>query len=174
MSPISFSNAAAAKIKSRKSSIKSWFNDLNLLEAYWKGPGKRAYHHTAPSNQFYGLHEALLILKDEGIENAWRRHKENSSKLISKIKQLGLEPFVPEGERIPNLITVKIPACLPNRQEGIDEAKVRSDLLNKHNLEIGAGLGELRGKIWRIGLMGYNSNEKMIDYCINSLKDVLK
>jgi len=173
MSPISFSEQAVHHIKNRKTQIKSWFNDLNLLESYWKGPGKRAYHHTAPSNQFYGLHEALLILKEEGIENAWRRHKENSAKLISKLKQLELEPFVPEGERIPNLITVKIPACLSGRQAGIDEAIVRSELLNKHNLEIGAGLGELAGKIWRIGLMGYNSNEKMIEFCINSLKDVL-
>jgi len=167
MSPISFSEQAVSHIKNRKTPIKSWFNDLNLLESYWKGPGKRAYHHTAPSNQFYGLHEALLILKEEGIENVWRRHKENSGKFIVKLKQIGLDPFVPEGERIPNLITVKIP-------EGIDEATIRSELLNKHNLEIGAGLGELAGKIWRIGLMGYNSNEKMIDYCITALKDVMK
>jgi len=167
MSPVSFSEQAVYHIKNRKIPIRSWFNDLNLLESYWKGQGKRAYHHTAPSNQFYGLHEALIILKEEGIENAWRRHKENSAKLILKLKQIGLDTFVPEGERIPNLITVKIP-------EGIDEATVRSELLNKHNLEIGAGLGELAGKIWRIGLMGYNSNEKMIDYCINALKDILK
>ena len=166
MSPVSFSERAVHHIKNRKTQIKSWFNDLNLLESYWKGPGKRAYHHTAPSNQFYGLHEALLILKEEGIENAWRRHKENSAKFISKLKQIGLEPFVPEGERIPNLITVKIP-------DGIEEARVRSELLNKHNLEIGAGLGELAGKIWRIGLMGYNSNEKTIDYCISALKVTL-
>ncbi len=166
MSPVTFSERAVASIKNRKTPIKSWFNDLNLLQGYWNGGAKRIYHHTAPSNQYYGLHEALLILKEEGIENAWRRHKENSAKMISRLKQIGLEPFVPEGERIPNLITVKIP-------DGIDEAKVRSELLNKHNLEIGAGLGELAGKIWRIGLMGYNSNEKMIDYCINALKDVL-
>ncbi|NJD23598.1 MAG: alanine--glyoxylate aminotransferase family protein [Melioribacter sp.] len=167
MSPVSFSEEAVLHIKNRKTPIRSWFNDLNLLESYWKGQDKRAYHHTAPSNQFYGLHEALIILKEEGIENAWRRHKENSAKLISKLKMIGLDPFVPEGERIPNLITVKIPF-------GIDEVNVRNELLNKHNLEIGAGLGELAGKIWRIGLMGYNSNEKMIDYCINAIKDVLK
>ncbi|MCL4550191.1 MAG: alanine--glyoxylate aminotransferase family protein [Bacteroidetes bacterium] len=165
MSPIIFSERAVQHIKNRKTPIQSWFNDLNLLSVYWSGV-KRIYHHTAPSNQFYGLHEALLILKEEGIENAWRRHKENSAKFISKLKQLGLDPFVPEGERIPNLITVKIPS-------DTDEAKVRNELLNKHNLEIGAGLGELAGKIWRIGLMGYNSNEKMIDYCVGALKDVL-
>ncbi len=85
-----------------------------------------------------------------------------------------MEPFVPEGERIPNLITVKIPDGIDEANPPVGEAGVRSDLLNKHNLEIGAGLGELAGKIWRIGLMGYNSNEKMIDYCINALKDVMK
>ncbi len=167
MSPITFSPRAIEYIKNRKIPIQSWFNDLNLLLSYWNGPGKRAYHHTAPSNQFYGLHEALLLLKDEGIENSWRRHKENSFKLVSRLKELGLEPLVPEKERIPNLLTIKIP-------DGIDEAKIRIDLLNKHNLEIGAGLGELAGKVWRIGLMGYNSNEKMIEYFINAIKDLLK
>lgn len=167
MSPITFSARAVEHIKKRKTPVQSWFNDLNLLLSYWNGPGKRAYHHTAPSNQFYGLHEALLLLKEEGIENSWRRHKENSNKLVARLKEIGLEPLVPENERIPNLLTIKIP-------EGIDEAKVRTDLLNKHNLEIGAGLGELAGKVWRIGLMGYNSSEKMINFCVNALKDVIK
>ncbi|MBS3945727.1 MAG: alanine--glyoxylate aminotransferase family protein [Melioribacter sp.] len=167
MSPITFSQHAVEFIKNRKIPVQSWFNDLNLLLSYWNGPGKRAYHHTAPSNQFYGLHEALLLLKEEGIENSWQRHKENSVKLILRLKELGLEPLVPENERIPNLLTIKIP-------HGVDELKVRTELLNKHNLEIGAGLGELAGKVWRIGLMGYNSNEKMIDYCIGAFKDVLK
>ena len=168
MSPVSFSERAVHFVKNRKTQIQSWFNDLNLLAGYWNGPGKRAYHHTAPSNHYYGLHEALMILKDEGIENAWRRHKENSARLISKLKsQLGLEPIVPSAERIPHLLAIRVP-------EGIDEAKVRSELLAKHNLEIGSGLGELAGKVWRIGLMGYNSNEKLVDFCVNSLKDVLK
>jgi len=168
MSPVSFSERAVHFVKNRKTQIQSWFNDLNLLGSYWNGPGKRAYHHTAPSNQYYGLHEALMILKDEGIENAWRRHRENSARLISRLKsQLGLEPIVPDDERIPHLLAIKVP-------EGINEAAVRSDLLAKHNMEIGAGLGELAGKVWRIGLMGYNSNEKMVDFCVNSLKDVLK
>lgn len=167
MSPISFSDHAVHHIKNRKTPIQSWFNDLNLLMGYWSGEAKRIYHHTAPSNQFYGLYEALLILKEEGIENAWRRHKENSAKFISQLKEeLNLEPLVPNGERIPHLLAIKVP-------DGVDEANVRIDLLSKHNLEIGAGLGELAGKIWRIGLMGYNSNEKLIEYCINSFKDVL-
>ncbi|MEW6509019.1 MAG: alanine--glyoxylate aminotransferase family protein [Bacteroidota bacterium] len=167
MSPITFGPRAVEFIKKRNIPVQSWFNDLNLLLGYWNGPGKRIYHHTAPSNQFYGLHEALLLLKEEGIENSWKRHKENSIKLVSRLEEIGLEPLVPERERIPNLLTIKIP-------EGVDELKVRMDLLNKHNLEIGAGLGELAGKVWRIGLMGYNSNEKMINYCINALKDVLQ
>jgi len=168
MSPVSFSDKAVEHIKNRKTPIRSWFNDLNLLEDYWFGEGKRAYHHTAPANQYYGLFEALLILKDEGIENAWRRHRENSAKLIKRLKdELNLEPIVPVGERIPHLLAIKTP-------DGIDEVKIRSELLAKHNLEIGAGLGELAGKVWRIGLMGYNSNEKLVDYCVSSLNDVLK
>src|SRR3989339_841663 len=168
MSPVSFSERAFAHIKNRKTPIRSWFNDFNLLESYWQGSGKRAYHHTAPANQYYGLHEALRILKEEGIENAWRRHKENSAKLIKRLKdELNLEPIVPAGERIPHLLAITVP-------EGIDEAKVRVELLTKHNLEIGAGLGELAGKVWRIGLMGYNSNDKLVDYCVSSFKDVLK
>ena len=167
MSPISFSNAAVQHIKNRKTKIKSWFNDFNLLEPYWFGENKRAYHHTAPANQFYALHEALSILKEEGIENSWKRHKENSNKLISRLKdELNLEPIVPTNERIPHLLAIKVP-------DGIDEAKVRKDLLDKFNLEIGAGLGDLAGKVWRIGLMGYNSNEKMVDYCVDSLKKAL-
>lgn len=165
MSPVVFSEKAQSFIKNR-SKIGSWFSDLNLLMGYWSGGPKRAYHHTAPSNQFYALHEALLILKEEGLDNAWRRHKENSVKLIKRLNEIGLNPLVPEGERIPNLISVIVP-------DGVDEARVRADLLVKHNLEIGAGLGEFAGKIWRIGLMGYNSNEKMIDFLINSMKDVL-
>jgi alanine-glyoxylate transaminase / serine-glyoxylate transaminase / serine-pyruvate transaminase len=167
MSPISFSEKAVYHIKNRKTPIKSWFNDFSLLETYWMGTGKRAYHHTAPANQYYGLHEALRILKEEGIENAWRRHRENSAKLIKKLKdELNLEPIVPDGERIPHLLAITVP-------DGIEEVKVRSELLSKHSLEIGAGLGILAGKVWRIGLMGYNSNEKMVNYCIGALKDVL-
>lgn len=165
MAPVVFSERAQDFIKKRNK-IGSWFNDLNLLMGYWSG-AKRAYHHTAPSNQFYALHEALLLLKEENLDNAWRRHKENSVKLIKKLDEIGLKPLVPEGERIPNLIPVLVP-------EGIDEARVRADMLKKHNCEIGAGLGELAGKVWRIGLMGYNSNEKMIDFLVASLKDVLK
>jgi alanine-glyoxylate transaminase/serine-glyoxylate transaminase/serine-pyruvate transaminase len=165
MSPVTFSERAVEFIKGRNK-IKSWFNDLNLLMGYWSGGPKRAYHHTAPSNQYYGLHEALLILKDEGLDNSWRRHKENSAKLIRRLDEIGLKPLVPEGERIPNLLSILVP-------EGVDEARVRADLLKKHNCEIGAGLGELSGKIWRIGLMGYNANEKMIEFLISSLKDCL-
>lgn len=168
MSPVTFSSRAVERIKKRKTPILSWFNDLNLLLSYWNGNenGKRAYHHTAPSSQFYGIHEALRLLQEEGIENAWQRHLENSKKFVARINELGLQPLASDAERIPNLITVKVP-------EGVDEAKIRTELLKKHNIEIGAGLGELAGKIWRIGLMGYNSNEKMITLFIEALKDVL-
>ncbi|MCX7876431.1 MAG: alanine--glyoxylate aminotransferase family protein [Melioribacteraceae bacterium] len=167
MSPVTFSDAAIHHIKNRKTKIKSWFNDFNFLEPYWFGENKRAYHHTAPANQFYALHEALSLIKDEGIENSWERHKRNSNKLIERLKnELHLEPIVPIEERIPHLLAIKVP-------DGIDEAKVRKELLEKFNLEIGVGLGELAGKVWRIGLMGYNSNERMVDYLIKSLKEVI-
>lgn len=165
MSPVAFSERAQEFVKKRNN-IGSWFNDLNLLMGYWSGGAKRAYHHTAPSNQFYALHEALLLLQEEGLDNAWRRHKENCANFINRLNEIGLKPLVPAGERIPNLISVIVP-------DGIDEAKVRNDLLVKHNCEIGSGLGEFAGKIWRIGLMGYNSNDKMIDYTIKALKDVI-
>ena len=113
------------------------------------------------------MHEALLILKEEGIENSWKRHKTNGEKLVQELERIGLKPFVPENERLPQLTSVTV-------LEGIDEAMVRATMLNDYNIEIGAGLGELAGKVWRIGLMGYTSNEKNISACVNGLKEILK
>ena len=130
--------------------------DLNLILSYWGGSSKRAYHHTAPINSLYALHESLLLLKEEGIENSWKRHKSNGEKLVKELEKIGLKPIVKENERLPQLTSVSI-------TEGIDETKVRKSLLDDYNIEIGAGLGELAGKVWRIGLMGYSSNEKNIN-----------
>ena len=167
LSPVTFNEKALYAIKNRKSKVQSWFMDLNLITSYWGSSSRRSYHHTAPINALYGLHEALLLLKEEGLENSWKRHKLNSEKLITGLKQLGLNTFVKEEERLPELTTVKIP-------DGVDDLKVRNFLLEKHSIEIGAGLGPLAGKIWRIGLMGYSSNEENISNCLTALKEALK
>jgi alanine-glyoxylate transaminase/serine-glyoxylate transaminase/serine-pyruvate transaminase len=166
LSPVTFSDHVVHLIKQRKTPVQSWFMDLNLVLGYWGGETKRAYHHTAPINSLYGLHEALLLLKDEGIENAWTRHKVNGEKLVSELEKIGLQPIVKKDERLPELTSVKVP-------DGIDEASVRSRLLNEFNIEIGAGLGALAGKVWRFGLMGYSSNDENIEACISALKQIL-
>jgi alanine-glyoxylate transaminase/serine-glyoxylate transaminase/serine-pyruvate transaminase len=166
LSPVSFNEAAMAKVKSRKTPSQSWFLDLDLLTGYW-GPGaKRAYHHTAPINSLYALDEALRILKREGLENSWNRHTSNYQKLRDGLETMGLEFYVEADYRLPQLNAVKVP-------DGVDEAAVRSFLLNEYNLEIGAGLGPLAGKIWRIGLMGASSTEKHVELCLDGLKAAL-
>ena len=166
LSPVTFNERAVEFIKNRKTSVQSWFMDLNLILSYWGGSTKRAYHHTAPINSLYALHESLLILKEEEIENSWKRHQNNGNRLVKELNKLGLLPFVKENERLPQLTSVSVP-------EGIDEAKVRLSLLNDYNIEIGAGLGELAGKVWRIGLMGYSSNDENIDALTNALRKIL-
>ena len=137
-----------------------------MILSYWSGTAKRSYHHTAPINSLYALHESLLLLKEEGIENTWQRHKNNGEKLVQELEKIGLKPFVIENERLPQLLSIAIP-------EGVDEAKVRKSLLDDYSIEIGAGLGELAGKVWRIGLMGYSSNEENIKVLVNALKQIL-
>jgi alanine-glyoxylate transaminase/serine-glyoxylate transaminase/serine-pyruvate transaminase len=154
------------KVKSRNTPPQSWFLDMNLLTGYW-GPGaKRAYHHTAPINSLYALDEALIILQREGLENSWQRHAHNYQMLRAGLEGMGLEFYVDAEYRLPQLNAVKVP-------EGVDEAAVRSFLLNEYNLEIGAGLGPLAGKIWRIGLMGASSTEKHVELCLEALKAAL-
>jgi len=166
LSPVSFSQRAVDVITSRKSKVQSWFLDLNLVLGYWGGGAKRAYHHTAPVNTLYGLHEALVILQEEGIENSWARHQKNHDALRSGLEAMGLSFVVPKGQRLPQLNAVSIP-------DGVDEAAVRSVLLNEYNLEIGAGLGAMAGKIWRIGLMGFASNRTNVLFCLGALDAVL-
>ena len=166
ISPVSFNDRAIDVVKNRKTRVQSWFMDLNLVMAYWAGEGKRAYHHTAPVNAMYALHESLVMLQAEGLENAWKRHQDNHLALRAGIEAMGLEFIVDEDSRLPQLNAVTIP-------EGVDEAAVRSTLLNQFNLEIGAGLGALAGKVWRIGLMGYSSRAENILLCLGSLDAVL-
>jgi len=166
LSPVSFSNAAVARIKNRKTAVQSWFLDLNLVMGYWGAGAKRAYHHTAPVNGLYGLHEALVILQEEGLENAWARHQSHHRALRAGIEAMGLSFVVPEAARLPQLNAVTIP-------DGVDEAAVRGRLLNDFSLEIGAGLGALAGKVWRIGLMGHAANAKNVMFCLGALDTVL-
>lgn len=166
ISPVSFGERAIAAIKARTTKVPSWFLDLNLVMGYWGGNAKRAYHHTAPVNDLYALHESLVILKEEGLENAWARHAANHEKLKAGLQGLGIGYVVPEDERLPQLNSVWIP-------EGADDAEVRGRLLKEYNLEIGAGLGDFAGKVWRIGLMGYASRDENIELCLSALKTVL-
>ncbi|MCH8532195.1 MAG: alanine--glyoxylate aminotransferase family protein [Saccharospirillum sp.] len=166
ISPVSFSERATEVIKNRKSPVQSWFLDMNLVMGYWGGDSKRAYHHTAPVNAMYALHEALVMLQDEGLENAWRRHAKQHRALRAGIEAMGLGFVVPEANRLPQLNSVTIP-------EGVDDAAVRAQLLNDFNLEIGAGLGVLAGKVWRIGLMGHAARAENILLCLSALEAVL-
>ena len=167
LSPVTFNEAAMEKVSKRQSKCQSWFLDLSLILGYWEGEGKRAYHHTAPINPLYALHEALCILHEEGLENSWQRHRQQHESLKAGLQELGLELSVPEAERLPQLNAVRIP-------EGVDDASVRAQLLNDYNLEIGAGLGDSAGKLWRIGLMGYSANAGNVLYCLSALKKVLR
>jgi alanine-glyoxylate transaminase/serine-glyoxylate transaminase/serine-pyruvate transaminase len=166
LSPISFNAAALEKVKNRKTKVQSWFLDLNLVMGYWGSGAKRAYHHTAPINALYGLHEALVILEEEGLENAWARHAQHHAALRAGFEAMGLQFVVAEAHRLPQLNSVTIPA-------GIDDAAVRSRLLNEYNLEIGAGLGDLAGKVWRVGLMGFAASQTNVLFCLQALDAVL-
>jgi alanine-glyoxylate transaminase/serine-glyoxylate transaminase/serine-pyruvate transaminase len=167
LSPVSFSARAEQVIKSRNRKVQSWFMDMSLIMNYWEAKGgARTYHHTAPVNALYGLHEALTMLKEEGLEKSWERHKKNHLALRAGLEAMGLELLVPESERLPQLNAIRVPA-------GVDEAAVRKRLLADYNLEIGAGLGALAGKVWRIGLMGASSTPNHVTLCLAALESVL-
>ena len=166
LSPVSFSEAAVARIKGRKNPCPSWFQDLGLVLGYWSG-AKRTYHHTAPVNPLYGLHESLVILAEEGLEAAWARHRDNHLRLRAGLEALGMRFVVSEEARLPQLNSVWVP-------EGVDEAAARTRLLQEFGLEIGAGLGALAGKVWRIGLMGHSSRPANVALCLAALEAVIK
>ena len=166
LSPVSFSERAAEAIRSRKSKVQSWFLDLNLVMGYWGADAKRSYHHTAPVNSLYALHEALVILKEEGLEQSWQRHALNHQAFAAGIEALGLSFVVDEEFRLPQLNAVRFP-------DSVNDAVVRSQLISEYNLEIGAGLGALAGKVWRIGLMGHASSRSNVLLCLSALGNVL-
>ncbi|KMN35771.1 alanine--glyoxylate aminotransferase [Chromobacterium sp. LK1] len=166
LSPLSFSPAAVEKLQARQSAVPSWFLDQTLVMAYWGG-GKRSYHHTAPVNALYALHESLRQLAGEGLEAAWQRHRDMHLLLRDGLEKLGLKFVVDAAARLPQLNAVYIP-------EGIDDAATRNRLLQEYNLEIGGGLGDLAGKAWRIGLMGYGARRENVALCLKALESVLK
>lgn len=166
LSPVSFNDRAVALIKARKTKVLSWFLDVTQVMSYWSGEGARAYHHTAPINALYGLHEALRRLLVEGLENSFRRHREAHEYLVRGVEKMGLKMFVAPPYRLPQLNLVTIP-------EGANDARVRSSLLNDYNIEIGAGLGPLAGKVWRIGLMGEGARKENVDRVLKALAQVL-
>ncbi|MFT4873842.1 MAG: alanine-glyoxylate transaminase/serine-glyoxylate transaminase/serine-pyruvate transaminase [Congregibacter sp.] len=167
ISPVTFSPRAVERIQARKHKVQSWFLDMQLVMGYWGGDSKRAYHHTAPVNTLYALHETLVMLEEEGLENAITRHHRNHKALVAGLEAMGLRMAVDEAWRLPQLNSV----CIP---EGVDDAGVRTRLLRDFDLEIGAGLGALAGKTWRIGLMGHASRERNVILCLNALETALQ
>ena len=166
LSPVSFGDKAIHKLSNRKTAVTSWFLDLNLVMGYWGKGAKRAYHHTAPVNTLYGLHESLVMLTEEGLENSWNRHQQNHQLLRDGLQPLGISYLVDESCRLPQLNSVIIP-------EGMSDEGVRNSLLANYNIDIGAGLGALAGKIWRIGLMGYTSRKENIENLLSAMKETL-
>ncbi len=163
-SPITLGPKALEKLRKRKTSVPDFYFDLRLLEKYWGE--ERAYHHTAPISTIYALYEGLRVVAEEGLENRWARHRHNAEYLWSGLEDLGLELLVTESYRIPTLTTVRIPA-------GVIDLEIRRSLLKEYNIEISGGLGELAGKIWRIGLMGYSSRKENILILLAALGKML-
>ena len=167
LSPVTFSDKAAQRIKNRQHKVQSWFLDMQLVMGYWGGENKRAYHHTAPVNNLYALHESLLMLQEEGLAATQARHWLNHRALVAGLEAMGLSMAVAPNYRLPQLNSVIIP-------EGVDDAALRAALLNEFDLEIGAGLGGLAGKTWRIGLMGFASNERNVVFCLSAMETILQ
>jgi alanine-glyoxylate transaminase / serine-glyoxylate transaminase / serine-pyruvate transaminase len=167
LSPVSFGPRALAKLHARKTPVQSWFMDFTLITAYWGSGAKRVYHHTAPVNALYGLHEALVMLHEEGLEQSWSRHREHHRALARGLESLGLEYLVPEAERLPQLNAVRLPA-------GVDVEAARRRLLDEHGIEVGGGLGDFAGKIWRIGLMGQSCTAQHVERLLGAVAAVLK
>lgn len=164
MSPITMGPRAIEKLQARQTKVANWYLDLSIIQSYWGE--ERTYHHTAPISNVYGFYEALRIVTEEGLENRWRRHRENAVLFWQGLANIGLACHVPEPTRLETLTTVRVP-------DNIDEAKVRSDLLNQYHIEISGGLGELKGKVLRVGLMGYSSRKENIRLLLSALEDLI-
>ncbi len=165
LAPITFSERALAVARERTTRIRSWYLDLTMIADYWSD-SSRAYHHTAPISMNYALREALRLVHEEGLEARWQRHRRNSLELLRGLAALNLHPFVDKEIRLPMLNAITLP-------EGIEDATVRKTLLTEYGIEIGGGLGDLAGRIWRIGLMGESSTRANVVYLLAALKDIL-
>jgi alanine-glyoxylate transaminase/serine-glyoxylate transaminase/serine-pyruvate transaminase len=164
LSPVTFSARAMERLAARKSKVQSWYLDLSMIKNYWGQ--ERAYHHTAPINMLYGLHEALTIVLEEGLEKRFARHREMSAMLREGLATMGIGYASQEGHSLPMLNAVKVP-------DGADDVAVRKRLLEEYGIEIGAGLGAFKGKVWRIGLMGYGSNRRNVTLLLAALRNIL-
>jgi alanine-glyoxylate transaminase / serine-glyoxylate transaminase / serine-pyruvate transaminase len=164
LAPVTFSDRAVESVRRRKHPVRSWYLDISLLDKYWGT--ERVYHHTSSSTLNYGLLEALRLIEEEGLEERIRRHTLNHKALVAGVEAMGLEMLVAPEYRLPSLNTVKIPA-------GVDDIKVRTYLLETYNLEIGGGLGALKGKVWRVGLMGYSSSAENLLFFISAIGQAL-
>jgi alanine-glyoxylate transaminase / serine-glyoxylate transaminase / serine-pyruvate transaminase len=164
LSPVTFSERAIEAVRKRKTKVQSWYLDLSMIEKYWSS--ERLYHHTAPISMNYGLHEALRIVLEEGLEASWQRHRQVHEIFIREMRKLEIEPAVAEAIRAPMINAIRIP-------EGTDDAKVRQRLYDEFNIEIGAGLGPLRGKIWRVGLMGHGATAENVELLANALRQLV-
>lgn len=163
-SPFTMGPRALERMDQRQTKVANWYLDTSLLRKYWGSD--RTYHHTAPVNMTYAIREALRLLAEEGLEARWERHRRNAEKLWDGLADLGLSCHVEKSLRLPTLTTVRVP-------EGIDAKAVSRELLDDYNLEIGGGLGDLAGQVWRIGLMGYNSQAENVDTLLKALQQVL-
>jgi alanine-glyoxylate transaminase/serine-glyoxylate transaminase/serine-pyruvate transaminase len=164
ISPITFSPRAQAKLEGRKTTVANWYLDMTLLPGYWGE--SRAYHHTAPITSIYALYESLRLIAEEGLEARWQRHADIAALFWQGLEAMGMGMHVPEALRTPTLTTVRIP-------DGVDEAAVRRALLNEYNIEIAGGLGELKGKVWRVGLMGYSAQRENVLLLLAALDKLL-
>ncbi len=164
LAPLTFGSRAQERLENRRQKVQSWYLDLTMIASYW-AERSRAYHHTAPISMTYALHEALGLVLEEGLTERWRRHELHSRALLAGLAVLGCQPSVPEATRTPMLNAVEIPA-------GIDEGRVRTELRDRYNIEIGGGLGELAGKIWRIGLMGESAREESVLSLLAALEEI--
>jgi alanine-glyoxylate transaminase / serine-glyoxylate transaminase / serine-pyruvate transaminase len=164
LAPVTFSERAMQAVRNRKTKSRSWYFDLAMIERYWGA--ERLYHHTAPISMNYALYEALRIVVEEGLPRRFARHRANAEALSAGLNAIGLRAVAQEGHRLPQLTVVAIP-------EGIEDAKVRSELLRNFNLEIAGGLGPFKGKVWRIGLIGESSTRENVMILLNALESVL-
>ena len=164
VSPLTFSPRAVEKLNNRKTPVANWYLDVTMLTSYWGD--ERTYHHTAPISMNYALYEGLRLIAEEGLENRWQRHQENAQLFWDGLEEMGIQLHVDAAHRLPSLTTV----CIP---DGVDDERIRSRLLSDYNIEISGGLGELKGKVWRVGLMGYSSRRENVLLLLAALKELL-